>query len=139
MKLYDQDQMTGYSLTHPRGRKKSFMASYYFMTRNRKVSYIHMHTKTMCESHVPSIGGRIKVYITYHTNAITLVKRNGIQFKKVFLKDDYYNLKDRNHITIETNLYGPTYYSNGLDLGISYHLNGKGRLWCIERELEVKL
>jgi len=138
MKLYDQDQMTGYSLTHPRGWKKSFMASYYYMTRNRKVSYIRMHPKTMYESHVPSLGSRIEVYITYHTNAITLAKRNGVQFKKVFLKDDYYNLKDRDHITIETNLYCSTYY-NELDLGISYHLNGGGRLWCIERDLEVKL
>ena len=137
MKLYDQDQMTGYSITHPRGWKKSFMASYYFMTRNRKMSYIRMH-RIMNESYVPSLGSRIEIYITYHTNAITLAKRNGIQFKKVFLKDDYYNLKNRDHITIETNLYCSTYY-NELDLGISYHLNGGGRLWCIERDLEVKL
>jgi len=138
MKLYDQDQITGYSLTHPRGWKKTFMASYYHITRDRKVSYTRKH-KILYEEYVPSLGGMIQVYIMYHTDAITLAKQNGIQFKKIFLMDDYYNLKNRNHITIETNLYAPTYYSNGLDLGISYHLNGKGRLWCIERELEVKL
>jgi hypothetical protein len=53
--------------------------------------------------------------------------------------DDYYNLRDRNFITIEVKLYTPTYYDRRGDIGISYHLNGKGRLWCIERDLEVKL
>ena len=136
MKVYDQNQMTGYSLTHPRGWKRSFMGAYYCMIKNRKVSYIRMH-RTMHGGYVPSLGNRTQVYITYHTNAITLEKQNGIRFKKIFLMHDYYNLKNRNHITIETNLYCSTYY--GLDLGISYHLNGKGRLWCIERDLEVKL
>ena len=132
MKLYDQDQMTGYSLTHPRGWKESFMSAYYVMTKNRKVSYVRKH-RIMYEGYVPSLGSRTQVYITYHENAITLEKQNGVRFKKIFLMHDYYNLKNRNHITIETNLYYNESY-----LGISYHLNDR-RLWCIERDLEVKL
>jgi hypothetical protein len=91
----------------------------------------------MYEGYVSSLGSRTQVYIMYHTDAITLAKQNGIQFKKIFLMDDYYNLKNRNRITAKTQLY--VHYTNGLDLGISYHLNGGGRLWCIERDLEVKL
>ena len=142
MKLYDQNQMTGYSLTHPRGWKHSMMGAYYESTKYRNLSYVNMdaHKSLNYNPLVPTFGNRTHVCVGSKANAIDEAQGNSLEYKRLFLIDDYYNLKDRNFITVEVRLYIPSFCDSRDDIiRIGYHLNGKGRLWCIERDLEVKL
>ena len=132
MKLYDQDQMTGYSITHPRGWKKVLLESYFEM-KGIKVSLSDIIGV------VPTVGNLSFVVIEGRKNALKEVRNKPIYFRRTFMKDKYYNLRDRDILFVETKLYVPTYYSGGDDMGLSYHLNGGRRYWSVEKELEVKL
>lgn len=141
MKLYSTREMTGYSITHPRGWKHSMMGAYYESTKYRNLSYVRMnaHKSLNYDPYVPTLGDRTYVYVNRRDNAIDEAQGNSLEYKRLFLMDDYYNLKDRNFITVEVKLYTPTYYDRRGDIGMSYHLNGQGRYWIINRKLEVKL